>query len=197
MTIRRHLAHLAQFDRRSPAQRLSGRLPRLLVLSDDARGFIIEKQLAAWPHGAAFIERTFGKTVQTNAKKPDAPLRLATCSPRQARKANIDGVHWPEKRLKFRRASAVTRLIETTSAHRGLAIAKAARLGIKTILVSTAFASNSPSATRPLGALRLAKLQRMFPNIRLYGLGGVTSSTIKSIWRTGIYGVALVSFKSS
>ena len=169
----------------------------MLVLSDDARGFTIEKQLAAWPHGAAFIERTFGKTVQTKVKQAHAPLRLATCSPRMARKANLDGIHWPEKRLKFRRASAVTGLIETASAHHGLAIAKSARLGISIILVSTAFASNSPSATRPLGALRLAKLQSMFPNVRLYGLGGVTSSKIKAIWRTGIYGVALVSFKSS
>jgi thiamine-phosphate pyrophosphorylase len=85
-------------------------------------------------------------------------------------------------------------MIETTSAHGGLAIAKAARLGLDAILVSTAFASRSPSATRPLGAIRLAKLQRAFPHARLYALGGINLTTAKALSRTRICGVALVSF---
>lgn len=170
----------------------AGRLPPLLVLSDAARGYGLREQLAIMPKGAAAIERTFGQEAQKKGKGDG--LRLATCTPRQARNAKLDGVHWPQKRLGLRRKSATRGLIETTSAHSGLALAKAAKLGLDGILVSTAFSSDSPSATRPLGPIRLARLKRAFPKANIYALGGVTPSKVKSLWRTRICGVAVVSF---
>jgi thiamine-phosphate pyrophosphorylase len=128
-----------------------------------------------------------------SARKPSRQ-RLATCSPRQARQAKLDGIHWPEKRVKHRKKSAVTGLFETCSAHSGLALAKAARQGFDAILVSTAFQSDSRSATRPLGPIRLALLQRAFPTARIYALGGISVTTAKRLKRAHIYGVALVSF---
>lgn len=173
---------------------MSKQLPPLLILSDDARGFSIESQLARWPHDVAFIERSFGYDIALTDHRNRNLLRLATCSPREARNAKLSGVHWPQKRLKHRFASKTSGLIETTSVHTGLALAKAARLGLDAILVSTAFASQSPSATKPLGAIRLAMLQRMFPKARIYALGGINLKTALSLTRTQIYGVALVSY---
>jgi thiamine-phosphate pyrophosphorylase len=166
----------------------------LLVLSDAARGYDLRLQLGRMPQQAAVIERTFGHDAQKKVKGDGRRLRLATCKPRQARSANLDGVHWPQRRLGLRRKSATRGLVETSSAHNGLAVAKAAQLGLDGILVSTAFSSQSPSATRPLGAIRLARLQRAFPKAKIYALGGITLAKVKSLWRTRIYGVALVSF---
>jgi thiamine-phosphate pyrophosphorylase len=172
-------------------------LPRMLVLTDDVRGFSLEHQMQAWPTGAAFIERTFGSRPKTKASRKPKTVRLATCTPLQARRAKLDGIHWPNARLKHRRASAAKGLIETVSAHRGLDIAKALGTGVSIVLISTIFASNSPSAKRPLGAIRLAKLQQAFPNACLFGLGGITQKNAARLRATGIYGIGLVSFSTS
>jgi hypothetical protein len=185
MSMTRLLNTLAHFKSKA-----DGRLPRLLVLSDDARGFPLAHQHELWPHGAAFIERTFG--VSPLPKCRPAPS-LASCRPRQARKAGLDGVHWPQGRLKFRYRSACQGLIETASAHNGLEISKARKAGISAILVSTAFPSFSPSAKRPFGACRLNKLARAFPDCTLFALGGIDAKNARGLIHTRIYGVALVS----
>jgi thiamine-phosphate pyrophosphorylase len=192
MSIAKLLTLLARFESDKASNLDKRRLPRLLVLSDEARGFSLESQVARWPKRVAFIERTYGKTPQSH-RAPGA-IQLATCAPRQARRAKLGGLHWPEKSLKRRHLSAIRGLIETTSAHGGLALAKASNAGFDAILVSTAFASDSPSAGRPLGAIRLARMQRAFPAAKIYALGGITLKTIKKLSRTRIYGVALVSF---
>jgi thiamine-phosphate pyrophosphorylase len=163
-----------------------------LVLTDPGRGFDLARQQAIWPFGAGFIERTFGEP----PTPPTSPSRcyLATCTPRQARALGLNGLHWPQGRLKTRRRCQVTGLVETASAHTGLEIARARAAGIANVLVSPAFASNSPSAKRPLGPHRLAQLARAFPDCTLFALGGVDGDTIASLARSGIYGVALVSF---
>ena len=185
MSMTRLLNTLAHFKSKPEC-----RLPRLLVLSDDARGFPLARQHELWPHGVGFIERTYG--TRPSPKRRHAPS-LASCQPHEARKAGLDGVHWPQGRLRFRRRSACQGLVETASAHTGLEIAKARKAGISAILVSTAFPSQSPSAKRPLGACRLNKLARAFPDCTLYALGGVDAKTARSLARSRMYGAALVS----
>jgi thiamine-phosphate pyrophosphorylase len=173
--------------------------PRLVVLSDEARGYGLARQASICPREAILIERTFGqKASPVSASKGRGPIRLASVLPRQARQGGLDGVHWPEKRLKLRRRSQTAGLIETASAHRGLSIAKAQGLGVTAILISVAFPSYSPSATRPgagpaKGPIRLALLQRAFPACDLYALGGIQARTTRHLARSGLYGVALVS----
>jgi thiamine-phosphate pyrophosphorylase len=87
--------------------------------------------------------------------------------------------------------------METASAHRGLDIAKALGLGVQAVLISTIFVSNSPSAKRPLGAIRLAKIQRAFPSAVLFALGGITQKNAARLRATRIYGIGLVSFSAS
>jgi hypothetical protein len=173
--------------------------PRLVVLTDDGRGYHLARQSLMCPPEAILIERTYGKkATPKSAAKGRQPVRLATISPREARQAGLDGVHWPEKRLRLRRRSAVGGLIETASAHRGLSIAKAKQQGVRAILLSVAFPSQSPSASRPgassaKGPIRLAFLQKAFPSCDLYGLGGIQSKTTRQLARSGLYGVALIS----
>jgi thiamine monophosphate synthase len=172
MSMPRLLAALRSF--RKP---LKSGYPRLVVLTDDMRGYDLARQSLVCP--------------------PEA-IRLATVSPREARQAGLDGVHWPESRMWLRRRSAIGGLIETASAHRGLSIAKANKQGIRAILLSVAFPSQSPSANRPgasraKGPIRLALLQQAFPACNLYGLGGIQAKTTRYLARSGLYGVALIS----
>jgi len=184
---------------RSFRKPLKSGYPRLVVLTDDGRGYDLARQSLICPPEAILIERTYGRKAAPRSRaKGRQPIRLATISPREARQGGLDGVHWPEKRVRLRRRSAVGGLIETASAHRGLSIAKAQKLGIRAILISVAFPSHSPSASRPgagraKGPIRLALLQRAFPTCDLYGLGGIQGKTTRSLSRSGLYGVALIS----
>lgn len=170
-----------------------------MILTDAARGYDLARQAVNCPKEAILIERTFGEKLTPRSDgKGRGPIRLATVLPRQARAGGLDGVHWPENRLRLRLRSKVGGLIETASAHRGLSIGKAQKLGVRTILISVAFPSQSPSALRPgagraKGAIRLARLQRAFPACDLYGLGGIQAKTTRQLARSGIYGVALIS----
>lgn len=173
--------------------------PRLIVLTDAARGYDLARQAAACPPESILIERTYGKKpTALRGPRGRGPIRLATVPPRVARQTQLDGIHWPERRLRLRHRSKTSDLIETASAHRGLSIAKARQLGIKAILVSVAFPSQSPSANgpgagRPKGAIRLALLQRAFPSCDLYALGGIQAKTVRLLARSNLYGVALIS----
>ena len=159
-------------------------------MTDAARGYDLARQAEVAPKGAWLIERSFGqKPISSHSRA----LRLATVTPRQARRAKLAGVHWPEKRLRARKRSQTGSLIETASAHRGLTIGLAAQRGLSIFLVSTAFKSDSPSAKAPKGPVRLALLQRAFPACLIFALGGVHAQTVKRLIDTGIYGVALVS----
>jgi thiamine-phosphate pyrophosphorylase len=194
MSINQLLTQITRFDSHTNSRGKTGKLPRVLVLSDPARDFDIDHQLARWPKSCVFIERTFGRPVTAKCKRGPLSIRLASCTPRQARANGLDGVHWPQKRAGFRCKSATKGLFETSSAHGGLALAKAARAGFDAILLSTAFKSQSPTATRPLGAIRLAQLCRAFPMASIYALGGINAQTVKKLRNTRIYGVALVSY---
>jgi thiamine-phosphate pyrophosphorylase len=167
-------------------------LPRLLVLTDTSRGYNLTKQMALWPAGAAFIERTYGDDVSVLLKTE--AFHLATCTQKRARNQHLDGVHWPNKQLRHRRRSHVVGLLETTSAHSGLEIAKARRSGIKNVLVSCVFTSQSASAGKPIGPIRLAILCRRFPELTIYALGGIDFKTSKRLTHTGVYGLAIVSW---
>jgi thiamine monophosphate synthase len=160
------------------------------MMTDAARGYDLAHQTAIAPKGAWLIERTFGQMATAHRGKTH---RLATVTPRDARRAKLAGVHWPEKRLRTRKRSQSGSLIETASAHRGLTLGLAAQRGLSIFLVSTAFRSDSPSAKAPKGPVRLALLQRAFPACLIFALGGVHAQTVNRLIDTGIYGVALVS----
>jgi thiamine-phosphate pyrophosphorylase len=79
----------------------------------------------------------------------------------------------------------------SAAAHDLMAARRAARLGVAAVFVSPVFASNSPSAARPLGPIRLAMLVRQTP-AAVYALGGVNTRTAKRLTSTHVAGVAAV-----
>ena len=65
--------------------------------------------------------------------------------------------------------------------------------GLDALVLSAIFPSASPSAGRPVGALKAAQMVRISAS-PVYALGGVNDATAPSLLRTGITGLAGVSF---
>jgi thiamine-phosphate pyrophosphorylase len=171
--------------------------PVLLLLSDPVRAPGLATLAERAPPGAWIVARSWGAAPDLAGVDPQIPL-LATVSPRLARTLALDGLHWPNRRLRLRRRSAVRGLTETASAHSAREAIRAGRAGIATVLVSPVFPSRSPSAGRPLGPVRLAALVRTLraavPGLRVLALGGITARTARRLGGTGVSGVAGVSF---
>jgi thiamine-phosphate pyrophosphorylase len=189
---------------RRTAPLLSGRraarkaLPPLLFFTDPERTPDPEAVARTLPRGAAVVFRAFGA--------PDAAsraLRLkAVCRTRGlklligadaalARRIGADGVHLPE-RLAWR-ARCVRRpgFLVTAAAHSLTAARRGLAAGADAVVVSAAFASNSPSAGPPLGPVRLALLVRAARG-PVYALGGVTNETARRLKDAGLVGLAAV-----
>lgn len=150
------------------------------------------------PRGAGVIFRHFGR--------PDAgpvAARLSAVARRRglvlligaddalAAKVGANGVHLPERqvgRLGRMRAKRPGWLI-TVAAHTPRALAAGGRAD--GVLLSTVFASRSPSAGRPIGAVRLAALVRRSV-APVYALGGVGAGTVGRLLGSRAAGFAAV-----
>lgn len=107
-----------------------------------------------------------------------------------AARIGADGVHLPERlahrATRLRRAHPAW--IVTSAAH-SLRAARASRADA--VVISTALPSNSPSARRALGPLRLAALVRAAGR-RAYALGGINNKTARRLIDAGLIGFAAV-----
>jgi len=145
--------------------------------------------------GSGLIYRAFGA--------PDAP-EVAVRLGRIARQRGLilligadavrikgAGVHLPERMAHRARAIKAARpgVIVTAAAHSLPAILRARRAGADAVLISPVFASNSPSAGRPLGPCRLAALIRA-GGLPAYALGGVNTKNAAGLLGTGAIGLA-------
>ena len=150
------------------------------------------------PPGAAVIHRTFGAA---DAPETAQALRAATrrrgclllIAPDEALAAacSADGLHLPERMLG--EGSTVRRRhpgwVLTGAAHSAAAVQAAADLDA--VLVSTVFASASPSAGALIGVGGLAELARG-ADVPLIALGGVNSETARLLIGSGAAGLAAV-----
>lgn len=195
------LERLIRSSRRLSASAKRGRgLPPLLFLTDPNRTPDPELAAARLPRGSAVLFRAFdghdavaqGRRLKAVARRRGLVL-LAGADPALARAVGADGVHLPE-RLAYR-AGAIRRArpdwLVTAAAHSGRAIRKALRSGAQAVLVSPVFESLSPSAGRPLGALKFAALARQAPG-RVYALGGVDARTAPRLIGSGAIGLAAI-----
>jgi thiamine-phosphate pyrophosphorylase len=175
-------------------------LPALLFFTDPQRTPHPERIAASLPPGSAVVFRAFGTAdaaVQglqlRRATRRNRNRLLAGADPALAAAIRADGVHLPQRlahrarRLK----SARPGWIVTTAAHDLISARRAARLGADAVIVSTAFASRSPSAGRPLGALRLASLARQV-DAPVYALGGLNDATARLLLHARIVGIAAI-----
>ena len=133
------------------------------------------------PRGFGIVWRHFGAADRLEAGRKLARLcrrrglvLLVSADPVLAARIGAHGVHWPEARLRGMRLKPAG-LIETAAAHSPRAAARAARFGVDAVVVSPVFPSRSPSAGKPLGALRFRQMARS-ASIPVYALGGLNAA---------------------
>lgn len=174
-------------------------MPPLLFFTDPVRTPDPEAIARRLPRGSGVVFRAFeapdaverGLRLKAVARSRGLKL-LVGADPRLAARIGADGVHLPERlgglarRLKARKGWIVT-----TAAHSEAAMRRARRHGADAVVLSTVFASRSPSASRPLGAVRLALLIRRAGGVA-YGLGGVDNKKARLLLGTGLAGLAAV-----
>jgi len=84
-----------------------------------------------------------------------------------------------------------SQVLVTAAAHDEPAIRRARLAGCDAVLVSTVFASSSPSAGKPLGTVRFAALVRR-AGLPVYALGGVDARTAPRLLGSGAAGLAAI-----
>jgi thiamine-phosphate pyrophosphorylase len=175
-------------------------LPALLFFTDPVRTPDPEAIARRLPPGAAIVFRAFGAAdAETQGRRLLAIARarrlvlLVGADWVLARRLGADGVHLPE-RLAHRASrlkAAHPGWIVTAAAHSPAAARRGLRLGADAVVASTVFASRSPSAGRPMGAIRLTELVRVAQG-RVYALGGVDNKKARLLKDTGLVGLAAV-----
>lgn len=172
-----------------------GRLPALFALTDPDRTPDPLALAQALPPGCGLILRTFGRPklealagTLADIARARGLVFLVAADPDLAARCGADGVHWPERMLAH--AARARFPIMTSSAHGPGAIRRAAGL-VDAVLVSTAFASASPSARRPMGMFRIAAAARR-ARVPVYALGGINAATLPRLNGLGISGAAAV-----
>ena len=153
---------------------------------------------ARLPRGTGVVYRAFG--AKDAARTAAALARLAKrrglvlligADERLAAACGAQGLHLPERmahlapRIRARRPGWLI----TAAAHSPRALAHAARAGCDAALLSTVFASNSPSAGRPMGPIRFSALTRT-ARLPVYALGGVKPRTAKRLLGSKAVGLA-------
>jgi thiamine-phosphate pyrophosphorylase len=156
--------------------------------------------IARLPRGAGVVYRAFGAADAvaegrrlTRLARRRGVLLLAGADAGLAAAIGADGVHLPERAAT--KARGVARLrpgwIVTCAAHSAAAIVRARRSGADAVFVSPVFPSASPSAGRPLGPLRFARLVRG-AGLPVYALGGVNAQTARRLAGSRTAGIAAV-----
>jgi thiamine-phosphate pyrophosphorylase len=187
----------ARAKARYPAART---LPPLLFVTDPGRTPDPEAVARRLPRGSAIVFRAFGdEEAVAQGRRLAAIARqrglvlLAGADPALARAIGAHGVHLPERLA--HRAGTLKRLrpawLVTAAAHGPAAARRALRAGADAVLVSPVFESRSPSAGRPLGAVRFAALARKAGG-PVYALGGVNGRTARRLIGSGAVGFAAV-----
>jgi thiamine-phosphate pyrophosphorylase len=170
-------------------------LPWLYLLTDPARTPDPARLAERLPRGAAVIYRHFGAPGREETARRLARIcrarglaLLIGADPKLARLVGAAGVHWPERLIPGARSEF---RLETCAAHSRRALARAAAAGMDAALLAPVFASRSPSAARPLGALRARSLARS-ARLPVIGLGGITARTGRQLLESGFAGLAAV-----
>lgn len=170
--------------------------PGLFVLTDPERTPDVVALARRTPPGCGLVLRTFGRTdIESCAFALGELSRergfhlLISADPGLALRCGAAGVHWPEWSLAQARRPWPGALV-TASVHRPGALRRAQAFA-DALFVSTVFSSNSPSAGRPMGPMRLAAWARR-SCVPVYALGGVTRAKIGRLSGLGVGGVAVV-----
>lgn len=173
----------------------------LILMSDPDRIPDVLEHAQQLPRGGIYVLRHFGRedilshlpTLKSIVYERQG-LFLASWMSRLASCKHLDGFHFPERHqgCAARLRAQGDKRFFTVSAHSPGAVRKTLPLRPDAVIVSTAFTSQSPTSTRPLGPWRLASLQSNF-KVPVYALGGITPVTLKRLNGLGLSGAAGVS----
>ena len=190
----------AAAPRRKPRRIGAPRLPPLFFVTDPHRTPDPVAVAARLRRGCGVIYRAFGdpnavkigRALAALARKRGLVL-LVGADETLAARVGANGIHLPERALAKARGLRARRprWVVTGAAHSARALAVAGRAGLDAALASPVFDSRSPSASKPIGPLRFARLVRG-SKLYVYALGGVTARTAPRLRRTGAAGVAAV-----
>ena len=177
----------------------------MLVFTDPDRTPDLQALATALPEGSGLVYRHFGtddaleQAHRLRRLTRDAgALLLIGADHRLADAVDADGLHLPE-RLAHRLPRILSRRpawYVTAAAHSPAAGRRGLRLGADAVVVSTLFASASPSAGDPIGAIAFKRLIRRLDG-PVYALGGVNMQTIAELRGSGAVGVAVVGAASA
>jgi len=180
--------------RGNPAQHL----PTVFFITDPDRTLHPVTVAERLPRGTGVIFRTFG-----HAGSETVAFRLAETARRRglilligadasmAARVGAHGVHLPERDLRLAPGIRQRRpdWLITGAAHSSRALIRAEASGVDAVLLSAIFPSNSPSAGRPIGPVRLALMARSIKT-PVFALGGVNGRTAARLVGTGSSGFA-------
>ncbi len=180
--------------------KIGAKLPTVFFVTDPDRTPDLVRIAEGLPRGTGVIFRGFGRAGANRVAKALAKtaarrglILLIGADERLAAKIDAKGVHLPERDL-WRAPSIRARHSDwmiTGAAHSPSALRKAKRAGLDAVLLSTAFASRSPTAGHPLGPVRLA-IAVQGARSPVVALGGVNGRTAKRLIGTGAQGFAAV-----
>lgn len=174
-----------------------GRLPRLLVMTDPRAP---EPELD-WPGPVGVIYRHFGapdRVVMAERLRAETRRRghalLIGADPELAARVEADGAHFRRSAdladAAYWRAQRPDWLITAAAVKGGRQVGPVEVLDA--LLVSSVFASPSPSAGTPIGVEGLQRTAALPAPI--FALGGVSAANVERLAGSGIAGVAGVSF---
>ena len=168
-------------------------LPHLLLFSDPSRTPDLRALAKRTPRGAALVYRGYGELGSEAVARRLKGLLQARGAYlvvggdwRLAVKVGAAGVHLPQALAHLAPRLRGRFKIVTAAAH---SLSAARVKGPHAVVVSTVFASLSPSASKPMGPIRLAMLVRSARR-PIYALGGVANATAGRLLQTGVIGLA-------
>ncbi|MDA0305926.1 MAG: thiamine phosphate synthase [Proteobacteria bacterium] len=189
-------------------------LPRLILMTDEARLPDPHPAIDALPAGSAVIFRHYdtpGRAALAQEVVNHARARrvrvLVAGDPRLAVKVGADGLHLPEAMA--RRGPGAWRTwfpgrgedgggawagwLITAAAHSPAALRRAETAGADAVLLSPVFPSQSHPDAAHLGNLRFRALCAA-SRLPVYALGGVTKATARRLRGSGAAGLAGIGF---
>jgi thiamine-phosphate pyrophosphorylase len=166
---------------------LPAHLPPALFLTDPDRTPDPASIANRLPRKWGIIYRHFGSANRYEIAENLAKIArirgltlLIAADPELAQSVGARGVHWPHRLIDDSKHWRDAFPVMTTSAHSPAELETASAKNIDAVLLSTVFASSSPSAGQPLGAIYFNKLRQTTPK-PVYALGGVDSETAADI----------------
>lgn len=197
----RERAKLARLAAQLNAQsRYAGRVPALVLLTDDVRLPAPAAAIRALPRGSLVILRAQDRARREQLVQLCTPicrarfhLLLVADDPELASRCGADGLHLPEARADALLKWRVRRpdWFISYAAHDLRALHHAAACDADAALLSPVFATKSHPGTHGLGPFRLAALLRA-ATLPVYGLGGIDAQSCLRVRGLPLAGAAAI-----